>query len=108
MPRTRLLVAALLALGAPADAQQGNSPAPITQPGPPRLVEPGAPAGATVVPGGRENSGPGSAGVIAPTGTGAATITTDSAAGGNAGQPERGVPQVGSGGGDSGGGGGGS
>jgi hypothetical protein len=106
-PLMRHAVFAVLALSlaTPALAQTNTGPAPIVQPGPPRQVPPGTPEGTVVVPGGRENSGPGSTAVIAPTGTGAATITTDTAAGGNASQPERAVPQTGAGGGGDNGGG---
>lgn len=45
------------------------------------------------------NTGGGTSAVVAPGPTGASTINTDSAAGGNAGQPSRRVPQ-GSGGGN--------
>ncbi|QEE42987.1 MULTISPECIES: hypothetical protein [unclassified Methylobacterium] len=94
-----------LTAAAPALAQTHTGPAPIKQPGPPRQVAPGTPPGTVVVPDGAKNGGPGTTAVIAPTGTGAATITTDTAAGGNASQPERGVPQTGGGGsGDNGGG----
>ena len=98
-----ILFVTVVAAATPAFAQ-GNVPAPIRQPNPPQQVAPGTPPGAVVVPGGAANSGPGAGAVIAPTGTGAATVTTDSAAGGNAGQPERGVPQMGRGGGGTGGG----
>lgn len=103
----RHAILAVLALTAatPSLAQTKTGPAPITQPGPPRQIAPGTPEATVVIPGGGENSGPGSTAVIAPTGTGAATITTDTAAGGNAGQPERGVPQTGGGGGGDNGGG---
>ncbi|AWN38885.1 hypothetical protein [Methylobacterium radiodurans] len=96
-------VIALLLTALPAAAQD-NKPAPIRQPGPPQLVPPGTPPSATVVPGETGNSGPAVTTTIAPTGVGATTINTDSAAAGNAADPARGVPKVGGGGGDGGGG----
>ncbi|GJE59068.1 hypothetical protein [Methylobacterium trifolii] len=104
--RSSLLACLILAAATPALAQD-NKPAPIREPGPPQQVAPGTPPSTVVVPGGAANSGPGANTTVAPTGTGAATITTDSAVGGNAEQPSRGVPQTG-GGGSGGGGGGGS
>ncbi|MEE7448480.1 hypothetical protein MRF4_11945 [Methylobacterium radiotolerans] len=104
MMRHALFAIFALVAASPSSAQTSTGPAPIRQPGPPQQVTPGTPAGTVVVPGGSRNSGPGSTAVVAPTGTGATTLTTDSAAGGNAGQPERGVPQVGKGSGDGGGG----
>ncbi|MGU3468403.1 hypothetical protein ACLBXO_26485 [Methylobacterium sp. C33D] len=98
MMRHALFAIFALVAASPGSAQTGTGPAPIRQPGPPQAVTPGTPPGTVVVPGGSQNSGPGSTAVVAPAGTGAATLTTDSAAGGNAGQPERGVPQVGKGG----------
>lgn len=103
--RHALFAALALAVAAPAAAQTGADPAPIPSSGPPRPVEPGTPAGAVVVPGGTANGGPGANATVAPAGTGAATFTTDSAVGGNAGQPERALPQAGGGGGTEGGGG---
>ncbi|MBN4094758.1 MULTISPECIES: hypothetical protein [Methylobacterium] len=104
MMRHALFAIFALVAASPGSAQTSTGPAPIRQPGPAQPVTPGTPAGTVVVPGGSQNSGPGSTAVVAPTGTGATTITTDSAAGGNAGQPERGVPQIGKGSGDGSGG----
>ncbi|AWN40578.1 hypothetical protein DK389_08580 [Methylobacterium durans] len=59
----------------------------------------------TVVQGQSSNTGSGRGVIIAPSATGAETITTDSAAGGNAGQPSRAVPQGSSGSGGNGSGG---
>ncbi|MCJ2113057.1 hypothetical protein MKK64_17905 [Methylobacterium sp. E-025] len=101
-----ILLATVVAAATPAFAQS-NAPAPIRQPNPPQQVAPGTPGtppGTVAVPGGATNSGSGAGAVVAPTGTGAATVTTDSAAGGNADQPERGVPQMGRGGGGNAGG----
>lgn len=97
-PVTVLLLAALPA------AAQDNKPAAIRQPGPPQIVPPGTPPGATIIPDESGNSGPAATGTRAPTGLGATTMNTDSAAAGNAADPERGVPKVGGGGGDGGGG----
>ncbi len=89
-----LILAATLAFAGPAFAQT-TAPA----------ARPGAPATGAPVIGGQNNTG-GDANVTIPRGsTGADTIQTDSAAGGNANQPSRAVPQ-GSGGGGSGSGGG--
>jgi hypothetical protein len=57
----------------------------------PAAREPGSTG--TVVQGQSNTTGNDRNVVIAPGATGAGTVTTDSAAGGNAGQPERAVPQ---------------
>ncbi len=89
-----LILAATLAFAGPAFAQTAAPSA-----------RPGAPITGAPVIGGQNNTG-GDANVTIPRGsTGADTIQTDSAAGGNANQPSRAVPQ-GSGGGGSGSGGG--
>lgn len=100
----RLILAAALVLAAVPAGAQDNKPAAIREPGPPQRVAPDTPPGTVVVFGETTNSGPGASSIIAPTGTGAATITTDSAVGGNAEQTTRGLPQTGGGGGNSGGG----
>jgi len=83
-----LILAATLAFAGPAFAQ---------------TTEPTAPQSSAPVTGGQNNTGADS-NVTTPRGsTGADTVQTDSAAGGNANQPSRAVPQ-GSGGGGSGGG----
>ncbi|WP_238313680.1 hypothetical protein [Methylobacterium crusticola] len=51
-----------------------------------------------------DNSGPGSTGTLARSGLGADNWTNDSANTSNSSDPERGLPNTGSGGGDSGGG----
>jgi hypothetical protein len=104
MPMRHVLAATLILATLPAVAQD-NKPAPIRQPGPPQIVPPGTPPSATVVPGDTAKGGPAAATVVAPTATGSTTISTDSAAAGNAEQPTRGMPQMGRGGGSGGGGG---
>lgn len=92
MRRSVLTAAVLVSLCAGAvDAQ--------AQPydGPPGRFPPG-----TIIQRQNNTTGNGVDYVIAPGATGADTITTNSAAGGNAGQPERAIPQ-GSGGGGTGG-----
>lgn len=81
-------------------AAAGLSPAlaQTTAPAAPPQAAPGAPAAS-----GQNNTG-GDRNVTAPRGaTGADTVQTDSAAGGNANQPSRAVPQGSGGGGSSGG-----
>ncbi len=95
-------VTALLLTALPA-AAQGNKPAPIVQPGPPQVVPPGTPPATVVIPGETANSGPAANTVVAPTAVGSTTISSDSAAAGNAPNPSRGVPNLGRGGGGAGG-----
>ena len=84
---TFALFAAATTLATPALAQTTLVPAP-------HGVAPGAvaPSDTTIV---RDRDNTGSVGntTVAPGATGAGTIDTDSAAGGNAGQPERRIPQ---------------
>lgn len=78
---------------------QGNAPAEIKQPGPPRLTAPGVAGGPVVKPGGIDNGGPGSVGSIAPGATGASSISNNSAASGNAEQNQKLIANTGGGGG---------
>ncbi|MDP4022608.1 hypothetical protein Q8W71_08245 [Methylobacterium sp. NEAU 140] len=106
--RTALLAILALSAAGAAQAQNGentsNKPAPIQQPRPPQITTPGTPPSTVVVGRDGQNSGPGANATIARSGTGAETVTTDSAVGGNTQQPTRAVPQEGGGGGGGGGG----
>lgn len=97
--RTALILILSLAAGEALAQGSNNKPAPPRDIGPPQAVAPTTPPNSTVVVApDTQNSGPGANTTIARSGTGAATITTDSAVGGNAGQPSRAVPQEGAGG----------
>ena len=87
-----VLIAAMLLAAAPAFAQTATAPGTTIAPGQAGVpvVDPGSPAIA--------NSGPASTGTIAPSGTGAESITNNSAQTGIAGQPSRPIPQTGGGG----------
>lgn len=93
MARTAFILAALSCLGSGTFSAQAQ---PLDAPGGP--YPPG-----TIIQRQTNTTGNTVDYVIAPGATGADTITTNSAAGGNAGQPERAIPQ-----GSAGGGGGGS
>lgn len=93
-----LRVAGVLA-GAPALAQ-GNAPAEIKQPGPPRMTAPGSAGAAVVKPGGLDNGGPGAIGPVAPGATGAASAANTSGSSGSAGQNQEPIANTGGQGGD--------
>ncbi|GJD76456.1 hypothetical protein [Methylobacterium goesingense] len=95
IPTTLALV---LASGSLALAQ-GNAPAEIKQPGPPRMTQPGVTGEPVVKPGGIDNGGPGSIGTIAPGATGASSISNNSGASGNAEQNQKPIGNTGGGGG---------
>ncbi|TGD96839.1 hypothetical protein EU555_22220 [Methylobacterium nonmethylotrophicum] len=103
----RLFLAGLsLFLVLPASAQTGANPAEIREPGPPRITTPFE-GQEEVFEGSRtqvDNAGPGSTGTLARSGLGADNWTNDSANTSNSSDPERGLPNTGSGGGDPGGG----
>ncbi len=97
--RTALILILSLAAGGALAQEAGNKPAPPRDIGPPKAVAPTTPPNSTVVVAPDvQNSGPGANTTIARSGTGADTITTDTAVGGNAEQPSRAVPQQGAGG----------
>jgi len=100
IPTTRALVlaSALLASASVALAQ-GNAPAEIKQPGPPRMTAPGVVGEPVVKPGGVDNGGPGSIGTIAPGATGASSVSNNSGASGNAEQNQKPIGNTGGGGG---------
>jgi hypothetical protein len=100
IPTTRALVlaSALLASASVALAQ-GNAPAEIKQPGPPRVTAPGVGGEPVVKPGGVDNGGPGSIGTIAPGATGASSVSNNSGASGNAEQNQKPIGNTGGGGG---------
>ncbi|WP_438502469.1 hypothetical protein, partial [Methylobacterium radiotolerans] len=79
-------------------ADPGGATARVRDRPPARLGTQPPPAGICDVPRAAENGGPGRGAGVGPGGTGAAPVAAESAAGGNASQPERGVPQVGNGG----------
>ncbi len=101
----RLFLAGIsLFLVLPAYAQSGANPAEIREPGPPRLTTPFE-GQEEVFEGSRtqvDNSGPGSTGTLARSGTGADNWSNDTANTSNASNPERGIPNSGGSGGDSG------
>ncbi|GJD51207.1 hypothetical protein OPKNFCMD_3959 [Methylobacterium crusticola] len=93
-------------LATPVLAQTGANPADIREPGPPRITT-YFEGQEEIFEGSRsqvDNSGPGSTGTLARSGLGADNWTNDSANTSNSSDPERGLPNTGSGGGDSGGG----
>lgn len=101
--RALIIAAAIFPLATAAFAQADNKPAPITPPAPPSVTAPGETTGAIVKPGGLDNGGPGSDGVVIRGGTGAATVDSNSGAAGNAGRPELAIGNTGGGGSDGGG-----
>ncbi|AWB19869.1 hypothetical protein DA075_02035 [Methylobacterium currus] len=84
----RSILAGLAASLLVAGAASAQTAAPSTAPG----MGTGPAATGTVAPT-QNNTGGNPAGVAAPGPTGASTVTGNSAAGGNAGQPSRAVPQ---------------
>lgn len=101
--RTRVSASSLrvggVLAGTPALAQ-GNAPAEIKQPGPPRMTAPGL-AGAPVVKlGGLDKGGPGAIGPVAPGATGAASAANTSGSSGTAGQNQEPIANTGGQGGD--------
>ena len=85
--------------GAPALAQ-GNAPAEIKQPGPPRMTAPGLAGAPVVKPGGLDKGGPGAIGPVAPGATGAASAANTSGSSGTAGQNQEPIANTGGQGGD--------
>ncbi|WP_426215519.1 hypothetical protein [Methylobacterium sp. NFXW15] len=95
-----------LAAGSAVAQDAGNKPPAPRDIGPPKAVSPTTPPNSTVVVApDTQKSGPGANTTIARSGSGADTITTDTAVGGNAEQQTRAVPLAGGGSGGSGGGG---
>lgn len=97
-----MLTALALVLASPTLAQaqaQGNAPAEIKQPGPPRLTQPTVTGDPVVKPGGTANGGPGSIGTIAPGATGASSASNNSGASGNGEQNQKPIGNTGGGGG---------
>ncbi|MET7247870.1 hypothetical protein ABZT49_31415 [Methylobacterium sp. EM32] len=91
-------------LAVPAYAQTGVNPAEIREPGPKRLTTPYQ-GREEVFEGSRtqiDNSGPGSTGTLARSGTGADNWSNDTANTSNSTDPERGLPNTGGSGGDGG------
>ncbi|AWN51200.1 hypothetical protein DK412_05385 [Methylobacterium sp. 17Sr1-1] len=91
-------------LAMPAYAQTGSDPAEIREPGPKRLTTPYQ-GREEVFEGSRtqiDNSGPGSTGTLARSGTGADNWSNDTANTSNSTDPERGLPNTGGSGGDGG------
>lgn len=95
----------LMVLSGAALAQaDGNKPAEIRQPGPPRITTPGEPQAGFVKPEAGAKSGPGAVETQVRGGTGADSRSNNSAADGNAEKPELPVGNTGGGGGSGGGG----
>ncbi len=101
-----ILAGAAIMLVSPAIAQS-TGPAPIREPGPPRVTSPNQAPEVIVAPGGPSvaNSGPAATGTIARSGTAADSASNNTAETLNSGTPERALPNTGGGGGsgDSGG-----
>ncbi|MDB5644518.1 hypothetical protein [Methylobacterium sp.] len=96
----RITTALALILACTATAlAQGNAPAEIRQPGPPRMTQPGVTGAPVVKPGGVDNGGPGSIGTVAPGATGASSVSNNSGASGNAEQNQKPIGNTGGGGG---------